>query len=156
MCGCGCNACGQSMGAIGDIAPMILACDRGGQFISSASVQEIRDFLNPQFETTNAAVIGCANLDKPTRDAWNAFYGSWKLATAAAPSWIWNVSTEWNTACDYSRQLTGWRETLARSCSVPGPAPQKLEGDTLPQAIKWAAFAAIGIAAVVAIRTVIR
>jgi len=146
MCGCGCNTCGPSMGFIGDAAPMILACDRGGQVVTSGSVQQIRDFLDPQFEATNAAVKNCTTLPQATRDAWTTFYGAWKLAIASSPSWFWSVTTEWNTACDYSRQLTGWRQTLAEHCTVPGPAPVQLEGNTLPEAIKWAAFAVLGIA----------
>jgi hypothetical protein len=138
---------------MGDLLPRI---------VTGGAVNNERDRLDPLFRGTNVAAEACARssgLDASTIAGWRSFFLEWQRLHAQRYEWYSpGMANEWDLTQQYAKDLEGWQSTLAQKCSLgvpqvrPTDDPEK--GLDL-SALKWVAGAAIVVAGVYALKTVL-
>lgn len=118
-------------------------------------VDSFKARLDTLFDDTDTGVQACAGLAPADRTRWTAFYASWKVF-AGTPSSLFGTSNLFDQACAFARQLDAWRETIAKTCTIPGPTHIESENaaaNALVDVFKWVAVAGIGIGGVLLLMT---
>ena len=122
-----------------------------------SDVDALKRQLNPDMTSTDAAVAACTTLDASTRSAWADFYAAWKSFYAESTP-LFGSANKYDEAQSYQERLAAWQSILRASCTLPGPmvVPPSKGDESAASVIKWAAAAAIVVAVVYGVRTVIR
>lgn len=125
-----------------------------------ADVRREKARIDVPMQSTHASTA-CPQLPAATRGAWTQFYLAWAAFRDEDPGWF-GSGAAYDEALAYERRLIAWQTEIARHCAIIGPvvkptdAPSADVGETTSDAIKWVAGAAIVVALVYGVRTVLR
>jgi hypothetical protein len=132
-------------------------CDNFQAILTADQVVPFRTRIGAEFDRTNAAVLACGTLSPEERAAWNATYAGWRALAAQDVTW-WNANSVARSMCAMGLALERERETLRAKCVAVGPSivvNQPHDPSELPSVLKWVAGAAIVVAGVYALKTIL-
>lgn len=150
---CRCEHVDDGMGALAGVDGG--ECDKSFNFgVWPSDVDKLKHRLLLAAEDVDVGVLGCPELAAPERARWLAFMIEFR-AFAQKETGIFGAYEEWTNACGYGHTIDGWREKLAKLCSIPGPDNVKGASTEGVTAIAWIAAAVIAVAVVVGVKGVI-
>lgn len=132
---------------VGDVLPRI---------VYPSDVDREKQRLHPLFLATDRAVAACSSLSAAERAGWQAFYVSWE-GFRARETPLFGAANEWDLSQRFAIDLAGWQVTLATKCALAGPMVKPTDNPDAPtdlSALKWVAGAAIVVAGVYALKTI--
>lgn len=148
-----CSGCDVGIGCaepvrIGDVLPRV---------VWPTDVDREKGRLHPLFLATDLAVQNCAKLSDAERAGWRNFYGEWQ-GFHGRETPLLGAANEWDLSQQYAKDLASWQVTLAQKCVLAGPMVRPTDDPEKSidlSALKWVAGAAIAVAAVYALKTVL-
>jgi hypothetical protein len=131
-------------------------CDAptGGLFIMPADVEALERRIDVHMESTNDTVAHCAGLSTAEVENWHRFYAAWKKEIGT-PVALFGTGKRWDTACAFSRELSGTRDKLKQQCALVGPEDLPQQKGLDLSALKWVAAAVIVVGVGYGIRSVV-
>lgn len=123
-------------------------CDQNFVVTWPSDVERLKVRVGAMYEATDLGVKECTGLSESERATWQSMIAGWREFAAKPVPWFGSYN-EWVTACSHARTLDGYREKLAKMCTLPGPDHVKGWTDSVDtSAFKWIAAAVIAVAVV--------
>jgi hypothetical protein len=108
-------------------------------------VHDFKAQLDPRFRAVDGDAARCAGIPDASKQAWSAFYASWRQFFAEDESWL-HTAAQMDRAETFEEQLTDWQRKIdAYHCALSEPIirPESERGATnWDAALKWAGVAA--------------
>lgn len=130
------------------------------KFVTPTDVRDLKNRLDPSVRALEATVATCSSLDAATRSAWTDFAKAWRSYVDEDDSWF-HTAAQYDTGEAYERTIADWQRIVSASCTLPGPKIQPPPSPSVVSSeaqgtIRTVAIAGAVIAAIVAVRSVIR
>lgn len=93
---------------------------RVGAFVTSSTVRQAKDALDPFVRSLDDAVYACDALSPPRRAAWSRWFIDWDKFHATEEGFL-TAGAEMDQVEQYERQYKAWEAEIARTCPLYGP-----------------------------------
>jgi len=130
------------------------------KFVTPSDVRDLKNRVDPSVRALDATVAKCAGLDLATQNAWSDFSKAWRSYVDEDDSWF-HTAAQYDTGESYERTIADWQRIVSASCALPGPRIEPPPSPSVVSSeaqgtIRTVAIAGVVIAALVAVRSVIR
>ena len=93
---------------------------RVGAFVTSSTVRQAKDALDPFVRSLDDAVYACDVLSAPRRAAWSRWFLQWDKFHAAEEGFL-TAGAEMDQVEQFERTYKSWEAEIGRTCPLYGP-----------------------------------
>lgn len=150
-----CSSCAVGRGCEGETLGELEAFEGACLTKWPGDVENDKRRVNGLVLATDEAIRMCRGLTSGERVAWQAWRAGWDSFYGKPVSLVLGLGNECALTLQYERDVMGWQEQIRGRCDVPGPDPNKTQGNT-DTMVKWVVVGVVAVAVALTARTVLR